>query len=139
MQATDSQQSLNTTTLRALVVDDSKTIQKLVALQLTKLGHKVLGFGSDGEEGFNLFKELKPDVVFLDITMPNVDGKEGLKLILGHDPKAIVVICSALKSPELMDECLKLGAAAFIEKESLSVEGYLNSKIQAVFQHKKAA
>lgn len=117
--------------LRVLVVDDSKAIQRLIGSLLVKLGHTVVAFGNDGEEAFSLYKEHKPDLVLLDITMPNVDGREGLKLILKHDQKARVIICSALRCDNLREDCLKSGAVGFIDKEKITLTGsdYLSTTI----------
>jgi len=101
---------------RILVVDDSKFIVQVLKKALEGGGHEVVGIGSDGVEGFSLFKEHKPDLTLLDITMPNRDGRDCLEDILKHDDQARVIMISAIKEKEVIDFCLEIGAKGFINK-----------------------
>ncbi len=114
---------------RVLIVDDSKTIQRGVKATVEALGAQVVGLGNDGEEGLALFREHTPDLVLLDITMPNKDGRECLRDILNGHANANVVMLSALNAPEVIEECLRLGARAFIDKSCLAEPEKLAAEI----------
>jgi len=101
---------------RILVVDDSKFIAKALKRTLENGGHEVVGMGSDGVEGFELFKNEKPDLTLLDITMPNRDGRDCLYDIIQSDKDARVIMISAIKEQEVVDDCLNCGAKDFIQK-----------------------
>ena len=77
---------------RILVVDDAAFMRKMLGDALTKGGHSVCGEATNGEEAVLRFSELKPDVVTLDITMPEKDGLTALKEILALDPRARIVL-----------------------------------------------
>lgn len=114
---------------RVLIIDDSQTIRKLVSNQVTALGANIVGQASDGDEGVSLYKQHKPDLVLLDITMPNKDGRECLKEILLIEPRAFVVMLSAINSPEVIKECLSLGAKAFLNKTTTIADGSLKTEL----------
>jgi two-component system, chemotaxis family, chemotaxis protein CheY len=118
--------------MRILIVDDSRSIQKSVSWRLQKLGHEIVGYGSDGDEGLRLYRELKPDLVMLDITMPNKDGRECLRIIKEEDDNAMVIMLSALNSESVMAECISLGARAFVQKEKLTEKGYLEGIVDSL-------
>jgi len=101
---------------RILIVDDSKFIVQVLQKTLESDGHEVVGKGTDGVEGFELFKEQKPDLTLLDITMPNRDGRDCLEDILKHDEHAHVIMISAIKDQEVIDFCLNIGAKGFLNK-----------------------
>lgn len=121
-----------------LVVDDSKTIQKVVSAAVKAAGGQVAGLCSDGEEGVKQFKLLKPDLVLLDVTMPNKDGRQCLREIMAIDPRAKVVMLSALNSDDIIKECLQLGALAFIDKISVSQVDSLAKELERYFLKKVA-
>lgn len=91
-------------------------MQKQISQFLSQNGHDVLGIASDGEEGFTAVKEHRPELVTLDITMPNRNGKECLKDIMTENPSAKVMIISAIKDQSMILECMDLGAKAFVPK-----------------------
>ena len=99
-----------------LIVDDSRTSRKILKEILTEAGHTVVGEGLNGEEGYLKYKELKPDLVTLDITMPKLDGLEALQLIKKYDENAKVVMITAAGQKEKMIQAIKHGAAEFIAK-----------------------
>ncbi|MCB0368460.1 MAG: response regulator [Bdellovibrionales bacterium] len=105
--------------MKFLVVDDSKVLIKRISAHLSSLGHEVVGQGNDGYQGAELFQRLKPDAVLLDVTMPNRDGRDCLIDILKLDPKACVIMLSATKSEEVINDCKSLGARDFINKDDL--------------------
>jgi len=81
---------------RVLVVDDALFMRKVVADAIVAGGHEVVGEAANGLEAVTQFKELRPDVTTLDITMPEKDGLAALREIIALDPGARVVMCSAL-------------------------------------------
>ncbi len=99
-----------------LIVDDSRTSRKILREILEDAGHTVAGEALDGEEGYLKYKELKPDLVTLDITMPKLDGIEALQLIKKFDENARVVMITAAGQKEKMIQAIKHGAAEFISK-----------------------
>lgn len=102
-----------------IIVDDSKTFQKILERALTPY-FKVLAKGSDGLEAIKLYKEHQPDIILLDITMPNCDGTEALKKIIEFNSNANVVMVSGIGDEETISECLKLGARSFVSKTGVS-------------------
>jgi two-component system chemotaxis response regulator CheY len=101
---------------RVLVVDDAAFMRKMVSDALAKGGHEVVGEASNGVEAIARFEELKPDLMTLDITMPEKDGLSALADIMGADPSARVVMCSALGQESKVLEAIKLGAKDFVVK-----------------------
>jgi two-component system chemotaxis response regulator CheY len=101
---------------RVLVVDDAAFMRKMVSDALAKGGHEVVGEASNGVEAIARFQELKPDLMTLDITMPEKDGLSALADIMGTDPSARVVMCSALGQESKVLEAIKLGAKDFVVK-----------------------
>ena len=101
---------------RVLVVDDAAFMRKMVTDALTKGGHEVVGEAANGVEAIDRYRELKPDLTTLDITMPERDGIAALKDIIELDPAAKVVMCSALGQESKVLESIKLGAKDFVVK-----------------------
>lgn len=102
--------------VKILIVDDSRTSKRILRNLLESQGYTVVAEAEDGEDGFLKFKELRPDLVTMDITMPKMDGIESLTLIKGLDPNAKVVMITAAGQKEKMVEALKRGADEFITK-----------------------
>lgn len=109
---------------KILIVDDSRTSRRMLREILEGMGHEVIAEARDGEEGYLKFKELSPDLVTLDITMPKMDGIEALTLIKKVNPDAEVVMITAAGQKEKMIQAIKYGAAEFITKpyENIEVE-----------------
>ena len=101
---------------RVLVVDDAAFMRKMVGDALAKGGHEVVGEAGNGVEALSQYQALKPDLVTLDITMPEKDGLAALKEILSLDPAARIVMCSALGQESKVLEAIKLGAKDFVVK-----------------------
>lgn len=99
-----------------VLIDDSNFILKATSKFLSSEGHEVVACGQDGEEGFELYKEHQPDLVLLDLTMPNADGRECLRNIRGFDPSARVLVVSAIREKAIVTECLEAGAKGYVEK-----------------------
>lgn len=99
-----------------LIIDDSRTSRKILRGILEDAGHTVVGEGVNGEDGYLKYKEVKPDLVTMDITMPKLDGLEALQLIKKCDETAKVVMITAAGQKEKMIQAIKHGAAEFIAK-----------------------
>ena len=101
---------------RVLVVDDAAFMRKMVTDALSGGGHEIVGEAANGAEAVQRFQELRPDVMTLDITMPEKDGLAALKEIIELDPAARVIMCSALGQESKVLESIKLGAKDFVVK-----------------------
>ena len=101
---------------KVLVVDDAAFMRLSIKQLLEQHGHKMIAEAADGAEAIERFKEYKPDITILDITMPRLSGLEALKEIKNLDPRAKVVICSALGQQEQLARAIELGANDFIVK-----------------------
>jgi two-component system chemotaxis response regulator CheY len=101
---------------RVLVVDDAAFMRKMVSDALSGGGHEVVGEAANGTEAVQQFEALRPDVMTLDITMPEKDGLTALKEIIAADPGAKVIMCSALGQESKVLESIKLGAKDFVVK-----------------------
>lgn len=102
-----------------LIVDDSAFMRKMLGDILRNMGHQVVGEAENGCEAVKKYKELKPDLVTLDITMDDMNGIQALKEIRFIDPEATCVMCSAMGQQGMVLEAIKAGAADFIVKPFL--------------------
>jgi two-component system chemotaxis response regulator CheY len=102
--------------IKVLVVDDAAFMRLAIKTMLSRGGFEVVGEAEDGKIAIQRYKELKPDIVTLDITMPNMDGINALKNILSFDPKARVVMVSAMGQECMVKEAIISGAKSFIIK-----------------------
>jgi two-component system chemotaxis response regulator CheY len=99
-----------------VVADDSKfLISQIVNFFEKEMGFTVVGTAVDGNQAVELYKKYKPDLVTLDITMPNKDGQEAMKEIFGLDPNANILMISAVRGDAML-ECMSMGAKGYIEK-----------------------
>ncbi|MBV1883220.1 MAG: response regulator [Pseudomonadales bacterium] len=101
---------------RVLVVDDSSFLAEKIKGYMESKGHEIVGIAEDGVQGLQSYMQHKPDLVTLDLTMPNKDGHDCLMDILSFDANAKAVIVSAIDDKKLIMDCLKLGAKGFVEK-----------------------
>ncbi len=101
---------------KILVVDDAGFMRKMVQTHLNKAGYDTFIEGADGQQAVDLYRDQKPDLVIMDITMPNLDGIEALRQIKTDDPSAKIVMCSAMGQESMVMEAIKLGALDFIVK-----------------------
>ena len=99
-----------------VIVDDSKLSRKVLRTIFEDAGYAVVAEATDGEEGIAAYLQFKPDIITMDITMPNMNGIESLKEILAMDRKAQVVMISAAGQQKKIIEALKIGAQRFITK-----------------------
>lgn len=113
---TKSASKVSTDAKKVLVVDDSSLIRKMLRQLLEKNNYAVVGEATNGQEAVDMYPQVKPDVVTLDVTMPVMDGVEALKKIKEIDKDAKVIMLTAAGQKDRIMEALKLGALAFITK-----------------------
>lgn len=101
---------------RILICDDATFIRMMIKDVLTKNGYEVVGEASNGKESVEKYQELKPDLVLMDITMPEMDGIQALKEIVKIDKEAKVIMCSAMGQQASVVDAIKAGAKDFIVK-----------------------
>ena len=99
-----------------LIVDDAAFMRMMIKDILTKNGYNVVGEAENGAKACEKYNELKPDLVLMDITMPEVDGIASLKKIRGGDPNAMIIMCSAMGQQAMDIEAIQAGAKDFIVK-----------------------
>ena len=102
--------------VRVLVVDDAAFMRMMVKDILTKNGYEVVGEAENGMKALEKYQELKPDLVTMDITMPEMDGISAVKEIKKVDPNAKIVMCSAMGQQAMVIEAFQAGARDFIVK-----------------------
>ena len=101
---------------RVLVVDDAAFMRMMVKDILSKNGYEIVGEAENGMKALEKYQELKPDLVTMDITMPEMDGITAVKEIKKVDPAAKVVMCSAMGHQAMVIEAIQAGARDFIVK-----------------------
>ena len=101
---------------KILVVDDAAFMRKVIRDTLTKNGYTDITEAVDGKDAVEKYFEIHPDLVLMDITMPNMDGLEALKAIRAKDGNANVVMCSAMGQEAMVVEAVQAGIKDFIVK-----------------------
>ncbi len=101
---------------RILIVDDAAFMRMMIKNIVTKHGYEVVGEAENGQVAVELYKQLKPDLVTMDITMPEMNGIEGVKAIRQIDPNANIIMCSAMGQQAMVMEAIQAGAKDFIVK-----------------------
>lgn len=99
-----------------LVVDDAAFMRLMIKDMLAEAGHTVVGEAVNGLDAIEKYRKLKPDLVTMDITMPDMEGVDALKEIRRIDPRAVVIMCSAMGQKQMIVEAIKSGAKDFIVK-----------------------
>ncbi len=99
-----------------LIVDDAAFMRMMIRDVLTKNGFEIVGEAENGQKAIEKYKELTPELVIMDITMPEVDGIQAVKEIKKHDANAKVIMCSAMGQQAMVIEAIQAGAKDFIVK-----------------------
>ncbi len=99
-----------------LVVDDAAFMRLMIKDMLVEAGHTIVGEAVNGIDAIEKYRKLKPDLVTMDITMPDMEGVDALKEIRRIDPRAVVIMCSAMGQKQMIVEAIKSGAKDFIVK-----------------------
>lgn len=105
-----------TAVAKILIVDDAKFMRVTLSNIITKANHEVVGEGENGKDAVRMYKELNPDLVTMDITMPEMSGIEAVKEIKKQYPNAKVIMCSAMGQQKMVVEAIEAGAKDFIVK-----------------------
>ena len=99
-----------------MIVDDSRTSRRVLKDILERAGYEIKGEAINGKEAVDMYGKLMPDIVTMDITMPEMDGIEALKQIKSEFPDAKVIMITAAGQKDKMMEAVKVGAAEFVAK-----------------------
>ena len=99
-----------------LICDDAAFMRMMIKDILTKNGYNVAGEAENGARAVEKYNELKPDLVLMDITMPEMDGIQAAKAIKGEDGNALIIMCSAMGQQAMVIEAIQAGAKDFIVK-----------------------
>jgi DNA-binding NarL/FixJ family response regulator len=119
--------------MRVLIVDDHEVVRKVVRSLLARSHYDVCGEGVDGEEALEKAKQLRPDVIVMDVSMPRLNGLEATRKVLGILPSAEVLILSQHESPEMMRQALNAGARGYVVKSSIAKD--LLAAMEKVSRH----
>ncbi|MFD1735826.1 response regulator [Bacillus salitolerans] len=101
---------------KILIVDDAAFMRMMIKDILSKNGYEVVGEAADGVQAVEQYKEFSPDLVTMDITMPEMDGITALKEIKKINPNAKVIMCSAMGQQAMVIDAIQAGAKDFIVK-----------------------
>lgn len=102
--------------LKVLIVDDSLIIRKKITKQLEKLGHEVIFQATNGQEAIDGYSENKPDLVTMDITMPDMDGITAVKHIIAKDADAKVIMVTSHGQEDMVIKSIQAGAVGYMLK-----------------------
>lgn len=101
---------------KVLIVDDAAFMRMMIKDILSKNNFEIIGEAGDGAQAVEMYKEHSPDLVTMDITMPEMDGITSLKEIKKYDPNAKVIMCSAMGQQAMVIDAIQAGAKDFIVK-----------------------
>ena len=105
-----------TNAIRAVIADDEAFIRQVLLKMLERLGIDVVGVAENGRMALELYKQHRPDIIILDIAMPDMDGLEALRQVLAADPEAKVLMCTSFSSKQYVVEAVKVGAKGYLNK-----------------------
>ena len=117
--------------LKVLIVDDSLIIRKKITKLIEKLGHEVLYAAKNGQEAIDAYKSKKPDLVTMDITMPDMDGITAVKHIIKADEEAKIIMVTSHGQEDMVIKSIQAGAVGYMLKPI--TEDKLASSIGEVF------
>jgi len=99
-----------------LIVDDAAFMRMMIKDILTKNGYTILGEAQTGKEAVEMYQKFKPDLVTMDITMPEMNGIDAVRAIRKNDPVARIIMCSAMGQQAMVIDAIQAGARDFIVK-----------------------
>lgn len=114
--------------LRIMVVDDSGITGKKLSKLLEGLGHKVVHFARTGREAVNAYQEVMPDLVTMDITMPDMDGIEATKLLMAQNRNPVIIMITSHGQEQMVIDAVEAGARGYVLKPVKKEK--LNTSIQ---------
>ena len=114
---------------RVLIADDASFMRQMIREIIEPEGHEVVGEATNGIEAVDLFKELAPDLVTMDIVMPGKDGVAAATELLAAHPTAVVVMCTSMTTRDKVVACQKVGVAHYLLKP------FQPERAIAVFRH----
>ncbi len=124
--------------LKILIVDDSLILRRNMAGMLLSMGHTVAGEAKNGNEAILQYMQLKPDLVTMDITMPDMDGIAAVKEIRAKDPKANIIMVTSHGQEEMVISAIKAGAKGYLlkpldaQKLSISIAKAFNDDVKKI-------
>lgn len=113
-------EKIHSSMYRVIVCDDAENLRNQLKTVLQKCNYKIVAEATNGNEVIDAYFKHKPDLVFLDVTMPNMDGLTALKKIRAKDKNAKVIMCAAMGQQELVIDAMRSGAVDFIIKPYLA-------------------
>lgn len=116
---------------KVMVVDDAPMVEGFMQEALKSAGHEVAGVAKTGKQAVELYGKLKPDLVTMDLNMPEMDGQAALKQILELDPKARVIIITAMNQPLIRQDLIRMGAKEVLGKP-IRLEALLHAVREAL-------
>ncbi len=114
-----------------MIVDDSLVIRKKLHTIIEELGYEVVVEAKTGKEAVEFYSKFMPDLVTMDITMPEMDGTEAVKLIIAQYPDANIIMSTSHKDPRIVMDALMFGAKGYIVKPTTKEE--LQNRICQIF------
>lgn len=102
--------------IRAVIADDEAFIRQVLVKMLERIDVEVVGVAENGRQALELYLQKQPDIVILDIAMPEMDGLETLRQLLARDPQARVLMCTSFSSKQYVVEAVKIGAKGYLNK-----------------------
>lgn len=103
-------------TYRFCIVDDTSFMRKMAADILRNNGHEVVGEAANGKDAISQYEKLRPDIVIMDLQMPEMNGTDAIREILRIDPEAVILVCTASNQQELVDGAMEAGAKGYLMK-----------------------
>ncbi len=101
---------------RFCIVDDTSFMRKMAADILRNSGHEVVGEAANGKDAINLYEKLRPDVVIMDLQMPEMNGTDAIREILRIDAEAVILVCTASNQQDLVEGAMEAGAKGYLMK-----------------------
>ena len=119
---------------RFLICDDSAFMRMVLKRMLVEKGHEVVGEAGDGKQAVQMYYQYKPDVITMDITMPEMDGIQAVKVIHEDNPLVRIVMVTAIGQRPIITEAIKAGASDFIVKpfDADQVEKIINGLLTSI-------